>query len=477
MRTLSQILGAFIEAWGEVKVQKARVILSLIGVVAAVAAMSTVIALGNVMQQSMTEVQEAFEGRSITLNISVSQTGGDQGGALLPPDPGLLAGGDPAAMAMDTSGAVALGQTRPMETPATPHNVKEGDDPSSTAPSDPVGQAMKTVADRFKIPYWSRMLDDNSVQFREFVEASNSGQFRGKPIITDEFTQYVPAGLKAVDPDYAILYRMQVTHGRWLHESDWLQRVSPVVMNSVMWDMMGQPDIRDTIVLHANDDSERQFRVVGVTKAKSRFDPPVAFISYESWTYMNTGQPGQSAQPSMLVWVGEEQVAQARRMIPSAVAGVLGPQWSGVVFGGEGFDSGQQELERTNNIIMVISVIVVFLGALGLLNVAIVTVRQRIREIGIRRAMGASAVRVFFAVFLESVVATFVAGVIGVAIAVGVFRYVPLESLSIFLQDKPGFPMTAAFAGVAISTAIGALCGIIPAVAAVRVKPIDAIRF
>lgn len=476
MTTLSQILGAFIEAWGEVKVQKARVILSLIGVVAAVAAMSTVIALGNVMQQSMTEVQEAFDGRSITLNINVAQTGGDQGDGSMP-DPGFMGDGDPGAMTMDASGALPFGQTGVLDATTAPPAAKEGADPSSTTPPDPVGQAMQTVADRFKIPYWSRMLDDHSVQFREFIEASNTGQFRGKPIITNEFSEFVPAGLKAVDPHYATLYRMQVTQGRWLHDSDWRQRVSPVVMNSVMWDMMGQPDIRDTIVLHANDDSERQFRVVGVTKAKSRFDPPLAFISYESWTYMNAGQPGQSAQPSMLVWVGEEQVAQARRMIPSAVAGVLGPQWSGTVFGGEGFDFGQQDLERTNNIIMVISVIVVFLGALGLLNVAIVTVRQRIREIGIRRAMGASAVRVFFAVFLESVVATFVAGVIGVAIAVAAFRYVPLETLGIFLQDKPGFPMTAAFAGVVISTAIGALCGIIPAVAAVRVKPIDAIRY
>ena len=105
------------------------------------------------------------------------------------------------------------------------------------------------------------------------------------------------------------------------------------------------------------------------------------------------------------------------------------------------------------------------------------TVRQRVREIGIRRAVGASAARVFFAVFMESVVATFVAGVIGVGIAVVVVRFLPLEALGVTLSDTPAFPAGAAIAGVAISTSIGALCGIIPALAAVRIKPIDAIRY
>lgn len=91
--------------------------------------------------------------------------------------------------------------------------------------------------------------------------------------------------------------------------------------------------------------------------------------------------------------------------------------------------------------------------------------------------MGASAKRVFFAVFMESVVATFVAGVIGVGIAIVIVRSLPMETLGLYMQERPGFPMGAAIDGIAISTAIGALCGIIPAFAAVKVKPIDAIRY
>lgn len=179
----------------------------------------------------------------------------------------------------------------------------------------------------------------------------------------------------------------------------------------------------------------------------------------------------------MLVWSGEDQVDQARTELPAALSAILGQGWRVDVSGGEQFESVQDQTQTLRLIVMIIGAIVISLGALGLLNVAIVTVRQRIREIGIRRAMGASAGRVFFAVFMESVVATFVAGIIGVGIAIVILQFIPLESMDIILQDRPAFPTSAAAAGVGIASAVGALCGIIPAVAAIRVRPIDAIRY
>lgn len=469
MPVMSQILGALVEAWGEVKVQKARVILSLVGVVAAVAAMTTVIALGDLMQQSLSEMQESIEGRSITLNVSVTKKAEDGEGGDSAPGGGMWAEGMPPGM------FVPHGEFGEEQTDAGTSNTPKED--AEGKPLDPVGNAMETVAKRFKIPYWSRVQDD-SVELREYLEAFNTGFFRGKPIVMPEWSGYQQPLLKAVDPSYQTIFRLTPMLGRWLQADDWQQRVAPIVVNSTFWDGLGRPDINDPIVLNANDDSGRSFRIVGVVKSKSRWESPQVYVHYTAWKYMSAAMEGSSqGQPQMLVWVGEDQMKDARRMIPAAVASVLGPQWEGSVHGGDGFDFGQGELQTVNKVIMVIGAIVIFLGALGLLNVAIVTVRQRIREIGIRRAMGASAKRVFFAVFMESVVATFVAGVIGVAIAVVILRLLPLEYMDIMLQDKPAFPMTAALTGVGISTMIGALCGIIPAVAAVRVKPIDAIRY
>ena len=439
MNAISQILGALIEAWGEVKVQKARVVLSLVGVVAAVAAMTVVIALGDLILQSSREMAELYEGRSVTLRLAPENSAASQGApSEAGPTQASGAGGAPA------SSSVA----RPDE-------------------ADPVGEAMATLANRHDIRYWSR-LSSSGGEITEVRQARSSGQFRGYPVVgTDDMFNDVT--IQAVDPAYQVIFRTRMLAGR---PSDAEQRLTPVVISEVLWNQLGRAPIDQVpIVLHTTDGTA--VRVVGVTKSSSRFDMPTMYVHYDA---ARATLP-QMGAPSMIAWVGPDDADQARSVLPRALASILGDGWRVTVTGGEHEDIGEEQLGTISRVIMIIGGIIVFLGALGLLNVAIVTVRQRVREIGIRRAVGASAKRVFFAVFMESVVATFAAGVIGVGIAVVVVRFLPLETMGIALSDTPAFPAGAAIAGVAISSSIGALCGIIPALAAVRIKPIDAIRY
>ena len=429
MNAVSQILGALIEAWGEVKVQKARVILSLVGVVAAVAAMTIVIALGDLLLQSSRELAELYEGRSVTLRLTP-----------------------------ESSSASSEGPA----TGAQP--VKRPDE------KDTLGEAMGTLAERTDIHYWSRFSSGGG-DIVETRQARSSGQFRGYPL-TNIADMVDGVTFQGVDPSYEVIFRTRMLAGRWVVSSDADQRLVPVVISETLWNQLGRAPIDQVpIVLHTSDGTA--MRVVGITKSKSSYDMPTVFAHYDA---ARVSFP-QMSSPSMIAWVGTENADQARENLPRALASILGEGWKVSISGGEHEDIGEEQLGTISNVIMVIGGIIVFLGALGLLNVAIVTVRQRVREIGIRRAVGASAARVFFAVFMESVVATFVAGVIGVGIAVVVVRFLPLEALNITLSDTPAFPAGAAIAGVAISTSIGALCGIIPAFAAVRIKPIDAIRY
>ena len=424
MNAVSQILGALIEAWGEVKVQKARVVLSLVGVVAAVAAMTIVIALGDLLLQSSRELAELYEGRSVTLRLNPESSSNAS------EEP---AAGGPAQDASDPSSAAGA------------QTAKRPDE------KDTLGEAMGTLAERTDIHYWSRFSSGGG-DIVETRQARSSGQFRGYPL-TNIADMVDGVAFQGVDPSYEVIFRTRMLAGRWVVSSDADQRLVPVVISESLWNQLGRAPIDQVpIVLHTSDGVA--MRVVGVTKSKSSFDMPTVFA-----------------------WVGTENADQARETLPRALASILGEGWKVSVSGGEHEDIGEEQLGTISNVIMIIGGIIVFLGALGLLNVAIVTVRQRVREIGIRRAVGASAARVFFAVFMESVVATFVAGVIGVGIAVVVVRFLPLEALNITLSDTPAFPAGAAIAGVAISTSIGALCGIIPALAAVRIKPIDAIRY
>ena len=443
MNAVSQILGALIEAWGEVKVQKARVVLSLVGVVAAVAAMTIVIALGDLLLQSSRELAELYEGRSVTLRLNPESSSSAS------EEP---AAGGPSQDASDPSSAAGA------------QTAKRPDE------KDTLGEAMGTLAERTDIHYWSRFSSGGG-DIVETRQARSSGQFRGYPL-TNIADMVDGVAFQGVDPSYEVIFRTRMLAGRWVVSSDADQRLVPVVISESLWNQLGRAPIDQVpIVLHTSEGTA--MRVVGVTKSKSSFDMPTVFAHYDA---ARVSFPGMGS-PSMFAWVGTENADQARETLPRALASILGEGWKVSVSGGEHEDIGEEQLGTISNVIMVIGGIIVFLGALGLLNVAIVTVRQRVREIGIRRAVGASAARVFFAVFMESVVATFVAGVIGVGIAVVVVRFLPLEALNITLSDTPAFPAGAAIAGVAISTSIGALCGIIPALAAVRIKPIDAIRY
>ena len=258
--------------------------------------------------------------------------------------------------------------------------------------------------------------------------------------------------IQAVDPAYQVIFRTRMLAGRWVTSRDAEQRVTPVVISEALWNQLGRAPIDQLlIVLHTTDGTA--VRVVGVTKSSSRFDRTTIYVHYDA---ARATRP-QTGRSSMIAWVGTENADQARDTLPRALASILGEDWRVSVAGGERRDTGEEQLATISRVIMMFGGIIVFLGALGLLNVAIVTVRQRVREIGIRRAVGASAARVFFAVV--------------------VVRLLPLETIGIALSETPAFLAGAAIAGVAISSSTGALCGIISAFAAVRIKPIDAIRY
>ena len=136
----------------------------------------------------------------------------------------------------------------------------------------------------------------------------------------------------------------------------------------------------------------------------------------------------------------------------------------------------QQSAEMFELITGLIAGLVLLLGGLGLVNIQLVAMRQRIREIGVRRSFGATSGRIFTAVLLENIVATAVAGIVGIALAIIVMRV--LFSLEVLtpLEDNPPFPLRAAFVALAAAVGIGAIAGFLPALAAVRDRLVAGLR-
>jgi len=218
---------------------------------------------------------------------------------------------------------------------------------------------------------------------------------------------------------------------------------------------------------------------VGVYPAFSYETEPAMFMLASQASALQGPQAvEQNGPPQFEAWLPPDVSDQLGLRMADDIGAQLG---DGVEVQSYRNDFAEQSAESLGQIQLLvggIALLVLLLGALGLVNIALVTVRTRIREIGIRRTFGATAGRVFFAVMMESVVATVAAGVVGVMLAVLLIENpITQDYISQGITDLPPFPTSAAFVGLAAATAVGALAGLIPAIVAVRVKVIDALRY
>jgi putative ABC transport system permease protein len=117
-------------------------------------------------------------------------------------------------------------------------------------------------------------------------------------------------------------------------------------------------------------------------------------------------------------------------------------------------------------------------GVVGVSNIMLITVKERTKEIGVRKALGATPLSVVSMVIKESIVLTSIAGLIGVAVGVGL-----LELCGMVFPDTPEFPLappivelSTALVAVAVLVGAGALAGLMPASHAASIKPVEALR-
>ncbi len=288
-------------------------------------------------------------------------------------------------------------------------------------------------------------------------------------------------GGQAVDASYGTMHRVRVMEGRWFTTADNDRLAPAIIINEFFWKQMGSPDLatHPTVVLLGGDDVTAV--IIGVTPSPTGDQSQSMYMLYSA--YARTTNPVLQAQqqPNYEYWVPPELSEELSGRIKRDVAAALGDAYQVDVSRADyeaQLGAGEDPYKQIKLLIGGVAVLVLGLGGLGLVNISLVTVRQRIREIGIRRSFGATAARVFFAVMMESVVATLVAGIAGVAVAI-MFVQSPWVQAQIGdgVIDVPPFPVSAALIGIAASVAVGAIGGLLPAVVALRVKVIDAIRY
>ena len=473
---LTGFFGAIVEAWAQLRIGKLRVLLSLVGVAAAVAAMTFVIALGQVSVDAINKVSEKYTGRPGTVTINVSPTGKGLDQALQADDaPEASTGGDSGGSSSSDSGSSDAGGAGGSggSGGAGGAGAAGGGSTTSAATAAKISGAMNSFVERYEVKSWATTYTSN-VRF-SFPDGARS----------------VPT--QTVSLSYGLLHHKTVSQGRWFTAQDEDDLSPSMVVTQGFLEALGIQQFTEPVTVTSFSPVQTSFTIVGVLEAEDLSligcsgdperdaglpctQPVTAFAlntPYEHWLPKDASRPA----PTLEIWAGQDGAKEIAGLAKKDLDARFGQgstqtednlQGSGMVSSANTF----------TQVVTAAGVFVMLLGALSLVNISLVTVRQRIHEIGVRRSFGATSRRIFFSIMLESVVATVVAGVIGIGIAIVGMRVMPLSAfLGIPVTTTPPFPMMAAVIGLVAATAVGALAGIIPAIVATRIRPIDAIRY
>jgi putative ABC transport system permease protein len=137
----------------------------------------------------------------------------------------------------------------------------------------------------------------------------------------------------------------------------------------------------------------------------------------------------------------------------------------------ENITSAIKNARMSGGIIATISLIV---GGIGIMNIMLASITERIREIGIRKAIGATSLDVFIQILVESVVIAIIGGAAGLATSLGLVNL--LTSISP-TDNTPEITVTACIVAFSFSVCVGVLAGLVPAFKAAKLDPIQALRY
>ena len=127
---------------------------------------------------------------------------------------------------------------------------------------------------------------------------------------------------------------------------------------------------------------------------------------------------------------------------------------------------------------LVVGIATIIAGIIGIGNILLISVKERTKELGVRRALGATPGEVRVQIILESVFLTIVAGILGIIL--GAFVLAGINAYTIDMTDfpytNPTVPIYFVLGALFIMVSLGTLIGLIPAQRAISIKPIEALR-
>ncbi len=287
-------------------------------------------------------------------------------------------------------------------------------------------------------------------------------------------------------PEYAQIETYKLQKGRFINQADITDKRKVAVIGQKVYE----------ILFAKNEDplgkfiqvNEVNFLVVGLLKKPSRADDeqvesitvPFSTFQYTFNMGKKVGWFGITAQPNVKASDVQKKVLKLlkeRHKIHPDDAQALG-SWN-----------LEEEYNRINNLFVgmkwlswFVGILTLVAGVIGVSNIMLVIIKERTKEIGIRRAIGATPFAIVSQIIMESVVLTSLAGYIGIVCGIGLLELInnliekaPSDGKEVFFKN-PGVDLNIAIIALTVLVVSGIFAGLIPAQRALSIKPVEALR-